>query len=65
MYNLLDINWVIIGSVREQLWAWKGLCKKKKFVKLIPLTIFWVIWKECNSGAFDGIEDDWATIRDR
>lgn len=25
MYNLIDIKWVIAGSVREELWAWKGL----------------------------------------
>lgn len=65
VYNLFGINWVILGSVREELWASEGLCKKKKFVKLILLTIFWVIQKERNSRALDGIEGEWAKIRDR
>lgn len=65
MYDLLGIKWLIAGSVREELWAWKGLCNKKKLVKLIPLTIFWVIWKERNSKAFDGIEGEMTRIKDR
>lgn len=30
VYELLGMNWVIAGSVKDELWAWEGLCKKKK-----------------------------------
>lgn len=30
------------------------MCKKKKIIKLILLTIFQVIWKKMNSKAFEG-----------
>lgn len=65
VYNLFGIKWVIVGSVREDLWAWKGLCKKRTQLKLIPLTIFWVIQKEPNNRVFDGIESELTRIRDR
>lgn len=38
VYNLFRINWVIVGSVRDVLWAWEGLCKKKTYFLLIPFT---------------------------
>lgn len=32
---------------------------------LIPISIFWVVLKERNTRAFDGIEKDFVNIRDR
>lgn len=52
IYSLLGINWIIAGTVEDEIWAWEGLCKKRKFVKLILLTIFWVLWKEGIVGFF-------------
>lgn len=43
VYNRIGIKWVIAGSVREELWAWKGLYKKNTHSKLISLIIFWII----------------------
>lgn len=42
----LGINWVI--------WAWKGINSKEKHLSLIPLTTFWMVWKERNRRAFEG-----------
>lgn len=35
-----------------------GICKKKKCIRLIPLSIFCVAWKERNQKAFKGVESD-------
>lgn len=40
VYSLLGICWVMVGSVREELWAWAGSCKKKTHFIFIPLSIF-------------------------
>lgn len=40
IYELLGINWVMTGTVKEEIWAWGRLSMKKEIVKLIPLTIF-------------------------
>lgn len=28
VYRLLDINWVIVGTVKDEFWAWGDICKK-------------------------------------
>lgn len=38
IYGLMGINWVIAGSIIEELWAWEGLDRKRNTVK--PLTVF-------------------------
>lgn len=65
VYDLWEINWVMAGSVRDELWAWAGLYKKRTHLLLIPLSIRWVVWKERNASAFDEIERDFVDIRDR
>lgn len=42
VYNLLDINWVIESLIKNELWAWDGIRSISKFVKLIPLSIFFL-----------------------
>lgn len=44
-YCLLGVSWVIVGFVKEELQAWKGIQGDKK-IELIPLATFWVMWKE-------------------
>lgn len=46
-------------------WVWDGIGKKSEVVKLIPLTIFQVVWKERNNRAFDECMGDLSKIRDR
>lgn len=43
VHSLLGINWIIGGTVKNELWVWDEICKKLKFIKLIPSTIFWVV----------------------
>lgn len=46
IFGLIGISWVVAGSVREEVGAWSGLgLRKKKLTRLIPFTIFWIIWK--------------------
>lgn len=52
------------GLVKNELWVWAGICNKKSFLKLVPLSIFQVIWKERNSFAFDEIEGEIVKITD-
>lgn len=46
VYGLLGICWVMVGSVKDELFAREIVCKKNKNFILILLTIFWVIWKK-------------------
>lgn len=43
IYSLLGLNWASTCSVIDEIWAWSGVGLNKNIVKLIPLTIFWVI----------------------
>lgn len=53
------------GLVGMEIWAWDGLYVKGNIANLIPLTVFWVLWKEKNSRVFDGVESSVYKIRDR
>lgn len=48
VYSLLGISWVVSGSVRDEIWAWKGLAGRRKQAEIIPLTVFWDVCKERN-----------------
>lgn len=61
--ELLGISRVMADTVNIELLAWVGLGNNNKSIKLIPLPIFWVIWKERNDWAFDGLELDFNTIK--
>lgn len=65
IYGMLGIKWAIAGLVKNELWAWARLGEKKKYLMLIPLSLMWVVWKEKNSRAFEGIENDFNSIKDR
>lgn len=43
VYSLLGIYWVMAGSMREEIWAWKGICCVKKHFSLIHIATFWVV----------------------
>lgn len=65
VYGLLGVSWVMAGSVRDEIQSWKGISGRKKYVNLIPTTIFWVIWQEGNRRAFERVNDveDFDRIR--
>lgn len=52
-YDLSGVIWVTTGTVKDELRAWKGLVKEKKYLELIPIAIFWVLWKERNRRVFE------------
>lgn len=39
------------------MWAWKDITSRKKQLELIPLTFFWVVWKEGNRKVFEEVEE--------
>lgn len=61
----MGIQWVIAGSIKAELLAWEGLTFKNKCFRLIPLTIFWIVWKERNNRIFEGIERNFVNIKDK
>lgn len=40
VYGLLGVSWAIADSVINELWAWMGICGRRKYVDLIPLLSF-------------------------
>lgn len=54
-----------MGSVKDELWALAGLRKKKTYLLLIPLSIFWVVWNERNAKLFEDIEREVVNTRDK
>lgn len=63
VHRILGVSWVMVGSVREEIWTWKSLCGRKKQSGLIPLSIFWIAWKKRNRKAFKEVEE-FDTVRD-
>lgn len=53
------------GLVINELITWEGLIGNSKSACLIPLSIFWVIWKERNKRAFDGQEESSMNLKNR
>lgn len=55
--------WAIMNQVGNdwihwhEIWAWKDLNRWRKQADLIPLTIFWALWKEINKRAFEGVNN--------
>lgn len=59
----VSIRWLRVWW-KNELWTWGGIGKKSKIIKLIPLTILWVMCKKRNNKAFDGCVRDISRIRD-
>lgn len=53
------------GSIHKELLAWESLLSYNKAACLIPLTIFWILWKERNNCVFEGIENTLLNVRDK
>jgi len=55
--SMLGVSWVQPGKVKEVLVAWRRRMKKCLAFgvwKLIPLAIWWPVWKERNRSLFEG-----------
>lgn len=44
---------------------WDGLSFRRSMANLIPLTVFWVIWKERNARTFEEKECNLNRLKDR
>lgn len=40
VYGRLGVDWVMVGSVEGEIWAWDGLYVKNKIANLISLSVF-------------------------
>lgn len=49
--GLMGPSWVKHKSILDELLAWEGLSYHRKTFRLVPLTIFRIIWKEKNNRA--------------
>lgn len=49
-YSLLGLRWVVVGSMGDELWAWKRIQSGKHSGMLIPLATFLAIWREKQEG---------------
>ena len=59
LFSLFGVSWVLPSSVREALLGWFGPCvgkERKKVWFSAPLCLFWIVWKERNSRAFENEE---------
>uniref|UniRef100_A0A5B7B642 Reverse transcriptase zinc-binding domain-containing protein n=1 Tax=Davidia involucrata TaxID=16924 RepID=A0A5B7B642_DAVIN len=56
---LFGCSWVFPASVKELLCCWQGAQVRKDLKKawrMAPICLFWCIWRERNSRAFEGEE---------
>lgn len=65
IYSLIGISWMMPVSIREELWAWECVHLNSRLIKLIPLTIFWVLWKERNFRTFKSKKRYMYRLRER
>ena len=58
VFGLVDVKWVFPEILKEVLASWRGSFvgkKRKKIWDVIPLCIFWTVWKERNRLTFRGV----------
>lgn len=63
-YSLLDISWVMVGSVRDEIEAWKKALRDERPLYFIPLATFWMIPKERNRSLLDGTMSNFDEFKD-
>ena len=59
LFSLFGVSWVLPSSIREALLGWLGPCvgkERRKVWRSAPLCLFWIVWKERNSRAFENVE---------
>ena len=59
LFSLFGVSWVLPYSIREALLGWLGPCvgkERRKVWRAAPLCLFWIVWKERNSRAFENEE---------
>lgn len=63
--NFFGIQWVMPSTVRDMLHSWAGFRRRRrqKAWKFSPLALMWIVWGERNRIAFEGIENNFAHLR--
>lgn len=56
-FGILGYNWVLVGTIKDEIWAWKDIASWKKFLGFIPLVILWVVWNERDRRFFEGMKE--------
>ncbi|RVX03908.1 putative ribonuclease H protein [Vitis vinifera] len=59
LFSLFGVSWVLPSSIREALLGWLGPCvgkERRKVWRAAPLCLFWIVWKERNSRAFENVD---------
>lgn len=53
------------GSVKDEIWAWKGISEWRKQADIILFIILWAVWKERDKKVFERVDDgnDFDMIR--
>ena len=63
IFNLVGVHWVFPKTMKEAITSWKGSFvgqKRKKAWRIVPLCIFWSVWKERNCIIF---KDETLTVQ--
>lgn len=56
-FTIVEVNWVTAGTVGRELKACCNICSmktEKKLIRMITLSIFWIVYKERNRWKFNG-----------
>lgn len=67
VYGLLGINWIMVGAVRNELLARRGISRSKKCMDFISQTIFWTVWNKRNRRVFNDLShvNDFEPIKSK
>ena len=60
VFSIFGVQWVMPGSVRELFACWsQKRCRGSQRLawRVVPLCLFWCIWRERNLRAFENIEN--------
>lgn len=65
--ELVGVHWVSVGTVDRELRAWFGIGtaedRRKRLIRIIPLSNFWNVQKARNRRAFGGVGSRYSSIR--
>jgi hypothetical protein len=58
IFSRLGLSWVMPSSVLDQCASWCSSCRTRSALvwKMLPICIFWTIWRERNIKCFEDLE---------
>lgn len=63
-YNLLGINWVMVETIRDEIWAWKKISRVENYTSPSLLSVFWLVSEENNKRGFKDVEANFDRLTD-